>query len=66
MERTEIDTRAPFKSVKEAVMLFGEKVLVGEIYANKLKEVLSHFSFYSLLFMYFQLMTEIIINRHNT
>jgi len=40
MERTEIDTRAPFKSVKEAVMLFGEKVLVGEIYANKLKEVL--------------------------
>ncbi|QCD91109.1 hypothetical protein DEO72_LG4g2073 [Vigna unguiculata] len=39
MERTEIDTRAPFKSVKEAVMLFGEKVLVGEIYANKLKEM---------------------------
>ncbi|RDX68954.1 WEB family protein, partial [Mucuna pruriens] len=39
MERAEIDTRAPFKSVKEAVMLFGEKVLVGEIYANKLKEM---------------------------
>ncbi|XP_047175210.1 WEB family protein At2g17940 isoform X1 [Vigna umbellata] len=39
MERTEIDTRAPFKSVKEAVMLFGEKVLVGEIYANKIKEM---------------------------
>ncbi|XP_042386005.1 WEB family protein At3g51220-like [Zingiber officinale] len=34
----EIDTSAPFASVKEAIMLFGEKVLVGEIYANRLNQ----------------------------
>lgn len=37
--RVEIDMRKPFRSVKEAVMLFGEKVLAGEIHAKHLQQV---------------------------
>lgn len=41
IKRAEIDTRAPFRSVREAVSLFRDGVLDGKVYARPRLSILS-------------------------
>ncbi|GAA0141436.1 hypothetical protein LIER_02578 [Lithospermum erythrorhizon] len=38
MRKAEIDSSVPFRSVKEAVLLYGERVLGTEVYPNKIQQ----------------------------
>lgn len=46
--RVQIDTRQPFRSVKEAVLMFGEKILAPEIYAKQINTQVLIFSSHSI------------------
>uniref|UniRef100_A0A166CVN1 U-box domain-containing protein n=1 Tax=Daucus carota subsp. sativus TaxID=79200 RepID=A0A166CVN1_DAUCS len=54
-KKVEIDTSTPFLLVKEAVVLFGERVLAGEIYTNRLKE----FEVQNVFLLYFIAMLDL-------
>lgn len=48
-DRVTIDTSVPFRSVKEAVALFGERIITSQVIANQLSKVTAPFFFFFLL-----------------